>query len=428
MVIGGVSTVLVNGNPLLRFDGYYVLSDVLEVPNLAQRGTSYLGWLLNRYAFAVPALRPFRATIWERAVMLAYAPLAWCYRMVVMVGVAVFIATHYFIVGVAMAVVTAVTAVLWPLVKSLWQVAAGVQYRGCRGRAVGLTFGAIAAAALLLLAVPAPLHSTAEGVIWLPPDSIVRAGADGFVRGVAAVPGQPVRKGDTLFTLVHPIEEARLQVQAAKVDELAAKYAAEWVTDRIAAAVTGFELAQESAALERQRARIAQHVIVAPSDGVFSSSRPTADMAGRYVKLGDIVGHVTPASGRIARVVVPQADIGLVTTRLVDVMIRLADRRTDLRSEVVRAVPAAADELPSQALTTANGGQISADPRDSKGLRSFEKNFQFDVSLPDEPKERSGEMSGFGSRVFVRFDYRWEPLGELLYRRIRQGLLSRFET
>ncbi len=37
MVIGGVSTVLFNGNPLLRFDGYYMLSDLLDVPNLGPR-------------------------------------------------------------------------------------------------------------------------------------------------------------------------------------------------------------------------------------------------------------------------------------------------------------------------------------------------------------------------------------------------------
>ena len=40
MLIGGVSTLLVNGNPLLRFDGYYVLADLLNVPNLAQRGNA----------------------------------------------------------------------------------------------------------------------------------------------------------------------------------------------------------------------------------------------------------------------------------------------------------------------------------------------------------------------------------------------------
>ena len=53
MVIGGVSTVLFNGNPLLRFDGYYVLSDVLDVPNLGPRSNQYVGYLAQRYLLKV---------------------------------------------------------------------------------------------------------------------------------------------------------------------------------------------------------------------------------------------------------------------------------------------------------------------------------------------------------------------------------------
>src|SRR5258708_5168558 len=51
ILIGGISTILFNGNPLLRFDGYYVLADALELPNLGQRATRYLGYLIERYAF-----------------------------------------------------------------------------------------------------------------------------------------------------------------------------------------------------------------------------------------------------------------------------------------------------------------------------------------------------------------------------------------
>ncbi|MCP4878249.1 MAG: hypothetical protein GY896_22585, partial [Gammaproteobacteria bacterium] len=48
MLIGGVSTLLFNGNPLLRYDGYYIFADLFEIPNLGQRSTRYLGYLLQR--------------------------------------------------------------------------------------------------------------------------------------------------------------------------------------------------------------------------------------------------------------------------------------------------------------------------------------------------------------------------------------------
>jgi putative peptide zinc metalloprotease protein len=426
MLIGGVSTVVVNGNPLLRFDGYYVLADVLEMPNLQQRAQRFLGDLVNRHIFRVPLLQPVPANFYERAVMLIYAPVSFCYRIVVMLGVSLFVAAHYFIAGIAMALLTVGMSVVLPAGRALWKVAMGVQYRACRARAVGFTFGAIAVVIALVMLVPAPLHSTAEGVIWLPQDSIVRAGADGFVLRVVAEPGAEVAKGDVLFTLEHPIAEAKLRVAAARVDELQAKYAAEWVNDRIAAAVTGFELNQARAELVRETARIGDQRVLAPSAGRFNARGPVGDMPGSYVKLGQIIGYVTPSAGQVARVVVPQGDIGLVRDRLRSVVIRLADRHTELASRVLRAVPAADDELPSAALNADNGGDIATDPRDGHGVRAFERHFQFDVALP--AADAALAESGFGSRVFVRFNYAWEPIGASLYRRLRQGMLSRFET
>lgn len=425
MILGGVSTLIVNGNPLLRFDGYYVLADLLEVPNLSQRSVRYLGHLMNRYAFGVRGMRSFQASTRERAVMLVYAPLSWCYRIVVLAGVSLFLAAHYFVAGVAMAAWTVASSVVWPMAKALWRVAAGPLYRARRWRAAGLTFGGAGVLAGLVLAVPAPLHSTAEGVIWLPEDAIVRAGTDGFVRDVAAAPGQAVSPGMTLLTLEHPIAEARLRVTAARVAELEAKYAAEWVDDRVAAGVTGFELDQARAALAREQDRIGRQTVVAPSAGTFGAVRPSGDMPGRYVKEGEVVGYVTPAAGAVARVVVPQSDIGLVRDRLARVWVRLADKRTDLASSVLRALPAARDDLPSGALSSSNGGAATSDPRDQKGVRTFERMFQFDVALPASADVAA---AGFGSRVYVRFDYAWEPIGRTIYRRVRQGLLSRFET
>jgi putative peptide zinc metalloprotease protein len=425
MLIGGVSTVFVNGNPLLRFDGYYVLSDVLAVPNLTQRGTRYLGYLIDRYIFRIPVPQRFTATVHERVTMAIYTPASWCYRLVVLLSVSTFVAVHYFVVGIVIGAVTLFTTFVRPVAKALWQVAAGTRYRLCRGRAAGLTFGGIALVGIVVLAVPAPVHSTSEGVIWVPRDAIVRAGTDGFVVDVAATPGARVSSGSTLFVLRHPIAEAKLKVLEAKVHELEAKYAAEWVADRIAAEVTQYELAQTQAEVVRERYRASRDIVRAKLDGTFNTARPADDMVDRYVKDGEILGYVTPFAGQVARVVVPQADIDLVRDQLIDVRIRLADQVTDFRSSVTRAVPAADETVPSRALAASSGGSISTDPRDNKGTKAFERLFQFDVTLP-APASDAISSAGFGSRVYVRFDFAWEPLAMMFYRRIRQALLSRF--
>src|SRR5262249_5732608 len=87
MLVGGVSTVFVNGNPLLRFDGYYVLIDLIGVPNLASRAQKYWSHLVDHRVFGSDLSRPFPATRTERAWMLVYAPAAFAYRLMMLAGI-----------------------------------------------------------------------------------------------------------------------------------------------------------------------------------------------------------------------------------------------------------------------------------------------------------------------------------------------------
>jgi putative peptide zinc metalloprotease protein len=72
VLIASVSTVLFNGNPLLRYDAYYILADLLEIPNLGTRGMQYMSYLLQRYLFGVPDLDPPLSTSGERFWFVTY--------------------------------------------------------------------------------------------------------------------------------------------------------------------------------------------------------------------------------------------------------------------------------------------------------------------------------------------------------------------
>ena len=156
MLIAGVSTILFNGNPLLRYDGYYILADLLEIPNLAPRATRYWGYLVDRYVFRTEGLKDFVATDGERVWLLLYAPAAFLYRQAVMLTIAVFIASHYLAVGVAIAIWSLLTGVALPVGKALWLVLASPRLHRNRSRAVTATFGMILAAAIGLFLIPAP--------------------------------------------------------------------------------------------------------------------------------------------------------------------------------------------------------------------------------------------------------------------------------
>jgi putative peptide zinc metalloprotease protein len=146
------------------------------------------------------------------------------------------------------------------------------------------------------------------------------------------------------------------------------------------------------------------------------------DLVGRFFHKGEVIGYVTPSNARVVRVVVSQDDIDLVRSRLRRIEAKIPDRVTDTYTAVIiREVPAADEELPSKALSASGGGRIASDPRDTSGSKSFQRLFQFDLEIKPEPTR-----IGFGSRVYVRFEHKWEPLGQQFYRRLRQLFLARF--
>ena len=72
MLVASVSTLLFNGNPLLRYDAYYILADLIEIPNLASRSLRYLGYLTERYLLRVPGVEAPVATRAEKTWFVFY--------------------------------------------------------------------------------------------------------------------------------------------------------------------------------------------------------------------------------------------------------------------------------------------------------------------------------------------------------------------
>jgi putative peptide zinc metalloprotease protein len=122
--------------------------------------------------------------------------------------------------------------------------------------------------------------------------------------------------------------------------------------------------------------------------------------------------------------VVPQNEVDVVLLSTNQVEVRMSQRPDlTLIGRIVRQVPAGSDFLPSRALAIAGGGQISVDPRDSKGTKAMERMFQFDIELPQDL-----DLTLYGGRVYVRFDHLKEPLASQWYRGIWRLLLTHFNV
>ena len=423
MLVAGVSTLVFNANPLLRYDGYFILCDLIEMPNLGQRATAWWAWLVQRHGFgSLSAERPDE-TAAEQRILLVYGALSWAYRMLVVFGIALFVAEQFFFIGVLLALWGVATGAVWPLAKGLRFVLASPQMARHRARAVGLTFGSIALVAALLAWVPVPLTVFAEGVVWVPEQAEIRARGDGQVQRLLVVNGAQVQPGQPVAELADSGLWTEHDVQRARVERLAVQVATERADNRAQAAATATTLAREQQALVRLEQRIDHLVLVAEVAGRLLVPR-AADAPGRYLRQGEQLGYVLDGALRSARIVVSQQDIGLVRAGTRRVRVRLADSLGTAHDvQIVREVPGGSDRLPSPSLATGAGGRHAVDPSDKDGTKTLNRVFQFELALPPEV----GTVA-LGTRLYARLEGAPEPVGAQLWRRLRQLFLARFDV
>lgn len=423
MLIAGVSTVLFNANPLMRFDGYYMLMDYLEIPNLRSRGTQYFAYLAERYLFGRREAEPPPSTRGERVWFVTYGVASFFYRILVVLGILLFLGEINLLLGALFALITAIAWLVVPAAKGIHYLAASPRIRRVRRRAVVVSWIAAGLIVALFFALPVPFRTTAEGIVWVPEEGLVRAGADGFVLRVVAQPGARVSPGDVLIEMRDLDLATEVAVLRARLAELEAKHREAYQVEPVKAQIIDEERQYVASSLAQAEERLAELVIRAKTEGEFVLPR-AEDLPGRYVRKGELVAHVVNKGDTVVRTVVSQADVNLVRnlTRRVDV--RLAESIAEVRHAAVkRVVPSATEDLPSAALGTAGGGKVAVDPGDKDARKALEKVFLIDIDLP--VAERPLHLGG---RAYVRFDLGWEPLGWQWYRRARQLFLSRFNV
>ena len=421
MLISGISTLLFNGNPLLRYDGYYIFADLIEIPNLAQRSTRYLGYLLQRYLLGIDTAESPVTARGERGWFLVYGPIAFCYRIAVLFGLVWLISSRWFIIGVAIAAWGAVTLLVLPAVRSLSRLLNSPAARSRRSRLVMVGSAALLGAVLLLFVLPMPLWTTTQGVVWLPEQSMIRAGTDCELVDVLAPVEQWVDKDTPLLRGIDPFLETEIEVYRAHLSELYAFYNAQPLHKRVKRKVLLEEIQLVKGDLRQAEEKLDKLLIRSPAAGNFVLL-DASNTTGHFVKKGELLGYIVSGHRPTIRTVVRQADIGLVRERVTGVEVRLAEQPAkSLTADIKRIVPAADLNLPSAALGTAGGGTIPVDPTDPDGLRAIESLFQLDLSLPQAVKDPH-----IGGRVYVRIEHGTMPLVMQWYRSLRQLFIRKF--
>jgi len=178
MVVCSVSTIVFNGNPLMRYDGYYVLSDWLEIPNLRDRSNRYLQRLFMEHCLGIETQREQYMALWRRILFVTYAIVSYVYRWVVTFSILWFL--YMFLKPYKLGAISALMAMAalgsmvgWPL----WRLAQNLNKRGrlpdMKSERVWITTGVAVALLLGFFFVPLPVSRVRQtGVVQLQPTAV----------------------------------------------------------------------------------------------------------------------------------------------------------------------------------------------------------------------------------------------------------------
>jgi len=434
MFIASVSTLLFNANPLLRYDGYYILSDILEIPNLAQRSKQYLYFLVRKYVWSVKQARNPAHTRGEKGWFVFYGIASTIYRVFICVRILMFVADKLFMFGLILAVAAAVAWVVVPLGKFVHYLLTSGELMRVRGRAIAstaLTLGLIVGGLGFL---PRPDRFRLEGVVKPVRQEILYAAADGFVTNVLASESLTDPNGEAILVARSPALTAGLAQLKAQRRELAARRRLAMTKDRAEAQI----IAEQVATVDERIVRITEQLdslnIRASFAGKWVS--PRIDRAvGSYLRRGDPIGMVASEN-----VIIRAAASQEVADRLevgTEVEIRIKGQPDpNMTGTITRVIRAGQQRLFSAALGYAAGGSVRTDPKDPKGLKTTERFFEVQVK-PNLVQDPSDQLQGgiwdgkvpllIDQRVVIRVEMPPKPLIVQWYRDILQLVQRRFK-
>jgi len=418
MAVGGLSTVIFNANPLMRFDGYYIMCDLLELPNLASRSQRLWSGFSHRYILGISGIDSPSERGTERLWLFLYAPASWIYRLFISVVIVQWVAAKSALLALVTIIWMTTTLIARPIWKGLRVVTSPVRPGQRRWQPMFRAVGVLAILIAAFIWLPIPSSTVASGLVWTPEQAQIRSKSAGQIIQILARDGQQVSKGDALIVMDEPSLLAERQRLRAKI----AGQETEQISNLLIESARSRNAAHQ---LDRLRSDLAQLdeqmdelTLRAETDGVFVLPHRD-DEIGRHVQKGTLLAYVISNDVTTVRAVVTQDDEGRIKAGVKTVSVRLSEAQGErFDGRLVREVPAATKQLPSAALGDRAGGEFVTDPADREGLSTLDPVFLVDVQLPKRDVQR------LGGRAHIRFEHDAKPLMETVVWHIRQIFLK----
>ena len=425
MLTASVSTVVFNINPLLRFDGYYILSDLVDIPNLHSQAAKQTLYLVERFAFGCRKALPSTQVLRETLFLYVYWVASRIYRVIVFGGILLILADKFLLLGLLMLLICAVSWVLVPFGRLFRYLASSPKLDRTRFRATTVVISIAVGLIVLLQVVPYPVRFRAPGILQAESYTVVINESPGYIAEVVAAPGTMVKTGDPLVRLNDPELGFEFAVATAQLNETRILHRRAMSSEP--ADVKPLEERQQAI---RQRLDQLEHrrrtlIVRARQDGQWVASE-LQDQVGMWVHRGVVLGQIIDNSSFVFRAVVSRREESQLShSEIRGIQIRLpgeAGKKIDVPLDHYRVIPAGQQLLPSAALGWAGGGEISVDPTDESGRKATELFFEVRANVPATDivlvHGRSGRM---------RFQLPSKPILSQVVRKLRQLLQERYQ-
>ena len=434
-----VSTILFNANPLLRYDGYYILSDLLEVPNLRQKASTILNRTLSSWFLGIKSsVDPFLPTK-KKWLFITYSLAAVAYRWFIMFAIFWFLYRMlepygYKIIGQLIALTALWGLVGMPLVKLYKFFAVPGRMQSVKSSRLVLTSIVAIASIVGFLMIPLPHYVRCSFYVQPQAAENVFVEVPGTLTQIHIQPNQPVRAGEPIATLVsqdldYLLDTMERETWDAKIGYETAEKIADQDSTQIASAKAAYASYVASASKYNQRLKDLDRLeISAKTSGVLISpavvKKPeseSGDLAswhgvplekrnrGAYLEQRTLLGHIIPnESGMEAVLAIEQEDIEFVQFDQ-DVQLwvdQLAN--TTLKSKTNQISPVKMESVP-KALSNQFGGRVYT----TKGPDGEERpeNTTYQVSVPIQGAQSL--LNGATGKAKVHVGY--QTIGEKLW-------------
>lgn len=414
IVMASVSTLVFNINPLLRFDGYFVLSDLLEIPNLYDQAQRTVRRHASRFFFGT---RSYEARVSAEQMSIGlYGWIALVWRWLVCASMIVAASVMFHGAGIALSIFG---IAMW-FGKPLWQLACSIRSRfDTQPREVWravLISGVLATIGIGVLQLPTPISVTAPGIVEYEDLARLRTPTGGFVRKVLVSDGDDVESGQLLLQLenhevAREYNDLQLQIEIVQHTRQAATDAHDIAAMQVAESRLGWLSNQFAEAQRRYEAL----EVRAPVDGKVVS-RGLDKLQDTFVAEGKELLAIGREGAKEVMISVDHRDFDSVISQVgQQVAIRLGSQPT-VSGVLKRLEPRASKELLNAALSASEGGQIEVvetQQDDKTSLLQTEPRFRGIVTLADSVAADSLHV---GQRAAIKIGHRQETIAESFQR------------